>query len=49
MATFSNTTSPTPFGFYDQESTFKTEADNIVTFDLSTKTLVRSHRADNGI
>jgi hypothetical protein len=32
VATFSNTTSPTPFGFYDQESTFKTEADNIVTF-----------------
>ena len=32
MATFSNTTSPTPFGFFDSESDFSTEADNIVTF-----------------
>lgn len=32
MATFSNTTNPTPFGFYDDESTFQTEADSIVTF-----------------
>ncbi len=32
MATFSNTTSPTPFGFFDNESQFQTEADKIVTF-----------------
>jgi hypothetical protein len=32
MATFSNTTTPTPFGFFDSESDFTTEADNIVTF-----------------
>jgi hypothetical protein len=32
VATFSNTTLPTPFGFYDDESTFQTEADSIVTF-----------------
>ena len=32
MASFSNTSSPTPFGFFDSESDFTTEADNIVTF-----------------
>ena len=32
MATFANTTNPTPFGFFDNESQFQTEADNIVTF-----------------
>ena len=32
MATFENTPSPTPFGFFDKESVFKTEADNIVVF-----------------
>ncbi len=32
MATFSNTSSPTPFGFFDSDSQFQTEADNIVTF-----------------
>jgi len=32
MATFANTTSPTPFGFYDGDSGFQTEADNMVTF-----------------
>jgi len=32
MATFANTTSPTPFGFYDADSGFQTEADNMVTF-----------------
>jgi len=32
VATFSNTTSPTPFGFFDNESQFQTEADKIVTF-----------------
>ena len=32
MATFSNTTNPTPFGFFDNESNFQTEADNIITF-----------------
>ena len=32
MAIFSNTTSPTPFGIYDNESDFQTDANNIVTF-----------------
>ena len=32
MATFANTTNPTPFGFFDQDTHFQTEADNIVTF-----------------
>ena len=32
MASFSNTTSPTPFGFFDNEAQFQTEADKIVTF-----------------
>ena len=32
MATFANTTSPTPFGIYDNESDFSTDADNIVVF-----------------
>ena len=32
MADFSNTTNPTPFGFFDSDSDFQTEADNIVTF-----------------
>ena len=32
MATFSQTTNPTPFGFYDNEVDFKSEADNMVTF-----------------
>ena len=32
MATFSETTNPTPFGFYDNESEFQTEADATVTF-----------------
>jgi len=32
VATFSNTTNPTPFGFFDNESNFQTEADNIITF-----------------
>jgi len=32
MATFANTLNPTPFGFFDQESDFQSEADNIVTF-----------------
>ena len=32
MATFANTTSPTPFGIYDDESDFQTDADNMVTF-----------------
>ena len=32
MATFANTTNPTPFGFFNDESEFKTEADNIVVF-----------------
>ena len=32
MATFANTTTPTPFGFFDGETEFQTEADNIVTF-----------------
>jgi hypothetical protein len=32
MATFSDSSSPTPFGFFDSDSQFQTEADNIVTF-----------------
>jgi len=32
MATFSQITNPTPFGVYDGESVFQTEADNMVTF-----------------
>jgi hypothetical protein len=32
MATFANTTSPTPFGFYDSDPAFQVEADGIVTF-----------------
>ena len=32
MATFANTTSPTPFGFFNDESAFQTEADNMITF-----------------
>jgi hypothetical protein len=32
MATFSATTNPTPFGVFDADAVFKTEADNMVTF-----------------
>ena len=32
MATFSEITKPTPFGIYDSESDFETDADNIVLF-----------------
>lgn len=32
MATFANTTNPTPFGLYDDDTTFQTDADKIVTF-----------------
>lgn len=32
MATFIQTTSPTPFGFFDTDSVFQTEADGMVTF-----------------
>ena len=32
MAIFSDTTSPTPFGFFDSDTDFQSEADNIVTF-----------------
>ena len=32
MAIFSDTTNPTPYGFFDNESNFQTEANNIVTF-----------------
>jgi len=32
VATFANITNPTPFGFYDNESDFITEADGMVTF-----------------
>ena len=32
MATFSNTGNPTPFGIFDTDTEFKTEADQIVTF-----------------
>lgn len=32
MAAFVNTMNPTPFGFFDSDSTFQTEADALVTF-----------------
>lgn len=32
MATFANTTSPTPFGTFDDDSQFQSDADKIVTF-----------------
>ena len=32
MATFSSTQNPTPFGFFDLEASFQTEADSMVTF-----------------
>jgi len=32
MATFANTRSPTPFGFFDGDAAFQTEADAMVTF-----------------
>jgi len=32
MATFANTTSPTPFGFFDSDTIFQTEADSLITF-----------------
>ena len=32
MATFANTSNPTPFGIYDNEADFKIDANNIVTF-----------------
>ena len=32
MATFANTTSPTPFGFFDGDGQFQTEANAMVTF-----------------
>lgn len=32
MATFSSTLNPTPFGFFDSDATFQTEADAMVTF-----------------
>ena len=32
MASFANTTKPTPFGFFDSSTDFQTEADRIVTF-----------------
>lgn len=32
MAIFSNTTFPTPFGVYDAEDNFKTDADSMITF-----------------
>ncbi len=32
MATFTQTLNPTPFGFFDEESKFQTEADAMVTF-----------------
>jgi hypothetical protein len=32
MATFANTLSPTPFGFFDENSAFQSEADKMVTF-----------------
>lgn len=32
MATFAQTTNPTPFGFFDTDSNFQTEADAMVTF-----------------
>jgi len=32
VATFANTTNPTPFGIYDAESDFQTDADSMVTY-----------------
>ena len=32
MATFANTLNPTPFGFFDSDTAFQTEADAMVTF-----------------
>ena len=32
MATFSQTSNPTPFGVYDNETSFQNDADNMVTF-----------------
>ncbi len=32
MATFANTTNPTPFGLFDSDTSFQSEADNSVTF-----------------
>jgi len=32
VPSFANTTNPTPYGFYDGESSFQTEADSILTF-----------------
>ena len=32
MPTFANTTNPTPFGFFDTDTSFQTEADAMVTF-----------------
>ena len=32
MATFANTTNPTAFGFFDEDTGFQTEADNMITF-----------------
>lgn len=32
MATFANTTNPTPFGAFDSDSDFQTDADSMVTF-----------------
>ena len=32
MATFANTTNPTPYGFFDADTNFQAEADAIVTF-----------------
>jgi hypothetical protein len=32
MATFANTTNPTPFGFFDSDTDFITEADSMITF-----------------
>lgn len=32
MATFAQTLSPTPFGIFDADAQFQTEADNMITF-----------------
>ena len=32
MASFANTLSPTPFGFFDSDAQFQAEADAMVTF-----------------
>jgi len=32
VATFANTTNPTPFGFFNEDSIFQSEADSLVTF-----------------